>query len=489
MRKGKFYVITTVALMSLFLALFALAPALAGEQPAGGTAAEEESVSEPSGDSGSSGTQESGAALQAVTAPSAMPALGNFDRINLAGFGNPDNRYSWSMVNFKGKIYVGTWNLRTPLSIFQLVLGFLSPGFLAGTTSGTEVWRYDGGPLGLTWTRVVSGGLGDIDNMGLRNMVVWDDPDDVPDRGPAIYGTTINLKDGLEVWRTFDGTNWEVVVGRGAKIGNGFGHGAANESGRGMLALGDYLYVGAMRVEGGQIWRTANGVDWELVTSVQKLESGLFGWIYSMGSLAMADMCLFDDDGDGQAELFVGTWRLFGFSVYRHDFASGKWSRVAEFGIRKGSNVGVHQLVPFNGRLWILTVNFSSGFDVYASKPANPAAGIRNNADWELVAEKGFTDAGNYYAWEGTVYPLGPEGEELPGSRLFIGTFNLSRGFYLYSVTKGGEWAVEVGRGSRVPNGISTSLNYGVRTLAIYEGKLVIGCAGMMKGTDVYLAW
>ncbi|MBC7247487.1 MAG: hypothetical protein H5T73_06885 [Actinobacteria bacterium] len=476
-------------LLATCLALFALAPALAEEQPAGGTAVEGEPASEPSGDTVDPGAQGSGTTLQAVTGLSAPPALGDFQDINLPGFGNPDNRYSWSMVNFKGKIYVGTWNLRTPLSIFQLVLGFFSPGFLAGTTSGTEVWRYDGGPLGRTWTRVVDNGLGDIDNMGLRNMVVWDDPDDVPDRGPAIYGTTINLKDGLEVWRTFDGTNWEVVVGRGAKIGNGFGHGAANESGRGMLAVGDHLYVGAMRVQGGQIWRTANGVDWELVTSVQKLETGPFGWIYNMGSLAMADMCLFDDDGDGAEELFVGTWRLFGFSIYKYDFASGKWSRVAEFGIRKGSNIGVHQLVPFNGRIWVLTVNFSSGFDVYASRPANPAAGIRSNADWELVAEKGFTDAGNYYAWEGIVYPLGAGGEELPNSRLFIGTFNLSRGFYLYSVTRDGEWAVEVGRGSRVPNGISTALNYGVRTMALYQDKLVIGCAGMMKGTDVYLAW
>ncbi len=484
MRRGKLYVLTMVMAMALWLALFALAPALAEEQPAGGTG-EGDPVSEPSE---TSGTQGGGAALQLVKEPSAGPCLSNFSDINTAGFGNPDNRYSWSMVNFKGKIYVGTWNLRTPLSIFQLVLGFLSPGFLAGTTSGTEVWRYDGGLTGKSWTRVVDNGLGDIDNMGLRNMVVWDDPDDVPDRGPAIYGTTINLKDGLEVWRSFDGANWEIVVGRGARIGNGFGHGASNESGRGMLAVGDHLYVGAMRVQGGQIWRTANGVDWELVTSVQKLESGLFGWIYNMGSLAMADMCLFDDDGDGEEELFVGTWRLFGFSIYKHDFASGKWSRVAEFGIRKGSNVGVHQLVPFNGRIWVLTVNFSSGFDVYASKPANPA-GIRNNADWELVAEKGFTDAGNYYAWEGIVYPLDPGGDELPESRLFIGTFNLNRGFYLYSVTRGGEWAVEVGRGSRVPNGISTTLNYGVRTMALYEGRLVIGCAGMMKGTDVYLAW
>jgi len=480
MRSSRSGLLAAVLVLALLLALSLSAAALAAEQPEDGSVV----------DSGSEvGASEEVAVSQLVTEPTASPALGDFDDINTAGFGDMDNRYSWSMVKFKDHIYVGTWNLVTPMSFFQLVLGYFFPGFLNGVSYGTEVWRYDEGIFGNSWTRVVNNGLGDRDNVGLRKMVVWDDPDDSPDRGPAIYGTTINLVDGLEVWRSFDGTKWEIVVGRGASIGPGFGYGPANESGRGMVALGDYLYMGVMRVEGGQIWRTANGTDWELVTSVAQLDGNWFGWFHTFGSLAMADMCLFDDDGDGVEELFVGTWRIFGFSVYKYDPSSDVWSRVAESGMGKWSNIGVHQLVPFNGRLWILTVNFGEAFDVFASNPVDPAAGITSNADWELVLTRGFTDTGNYYAWNGIVYPVGENGEELPESRLFVGTFCLDRGFYLYSVTKDGEWAVEVGRGSRVPNGISTSLNYGARTFEIYEGKLVIGCAGMLKGTDVYLAW
>ena len=264
MSKSRCVIVAVVLVTALWLALSALAPALADEPPAKDSSGG--SASGPEAQHVTQAAQEEPARPQLVTEATAAPALGNFQDINLPGFGNTDNRYSWSMVVFKGKIYVGTWNLSTSLGLFQLILGFLNPWFLNGVSSGTEVWRYDGGPLGRTWTRVVSGGLGDADNIGLRNMTVWDDPDDDPDRGPAIYGTTINVRDGLEVWRSFDGNNWEVVVGRGARIGNGFGHGPANESGRAMLAVGDHLYVGAMRAQGGQKrrrpfsprWWTAN---------------------------------------------------------------------------------------------------------------------------------------------------------------------------------------------------------------------------------------
>jgi len=477
MRKSKSGVIILAVFLAIWLALALCTPVLAAERDGDGAAGETEMQVE---------LEEEASVPKLVTEPQADPALSSFTDINVDGFGQIYNRYAWSMVNFKGKIYVGTWNLASSLGLFQLILGYFFPGFLNGVSYGTEVWRYDVGYFGRSWTRVVDDGLGDRDNFGLRTMVVWDDPDDVPDLGPAIYGTTINSVDGFEVWRTFDGTNWEVVVGRGAAMGNGMGYGAANESGRGMVAMGDYLYIGAMRAQGGQLWRTTNGTDWEYVTSVQDLESAI--WFYSFGSISLSDMRLFDDDSDGVEELFIGTWRWFGFSVYRYDPSDDSWSRVAEYGITSFNNGGVHQLVPFNGRLWILTYNFGEGFYVYASDPQNPAEGITSNADWKVVASGGFNDPGNYYAWDGIVYPLGENGEEFPESRLFIGTFNLGKGFCVYSVTKDNEWAVEVGTGSSVPNGITSSRNYGVRTFALYDGKLVLGCAGMLKGLDMFLA-
>jgi hypothetical protein len=422
-----------------------------------------------------------------VTEATASRYLSSISQINYDGFDGIlllcDNFYSFSMVNFEGTIYVGTWNLRERLySLYDLFILLFDPSVShQDMSNGAEIWRYEGGLLGRTWDKVVDGGLGDRYNMGVREMTVWDDPDDSPDRGPAIFATTYNAKHGCEIWRSFNGTSWEVVVGRGADLGPGFGFGDGNDSGRALAAMGDYVYAGVMRANGGQIWRSANGSDWEYVTSCQDLERSSF-WINFIGSMAMSDMRLFDDDNDGVEELFVGTWRLFGFSVYRYDPDTNKWSNVAMYGIKNWSTSGVSKLVPFNGRLWILTINYLQGFDVYASNPTNPAAGIRSNADWELVATKGFNDVGNYYSWSGIVYPVGSNGEELSNSRLFIGSFCLDRGFYLYSVTKSGEWAIEASRGYDNPN------NYGVRSMSILDGYLILGTAGMVTGTQVYRA-
>jgi hypothetical protein len=63
-----------------------------------------------------------------------------------------------------------------------------------------------------------------------------------------------------QIWRTFDGMNWEMVVG------DGFG----NPGTDGLGAFADYkgyLYVGAGTYEGngGQIWRSKDGLHWDPV--------------------------------------------------------------------------------------------------------------------------------------------------------------------------------------------------------------------------------
>jgi hypothetical protein len=63
-----------------------------------------------------------------------------------------------------------------------------------------------------------------------------------------------------QIWRTFDGTNWEMVVG------DGFG----NPGSDGLGAFADYkgyLYVGAETGEAGgaQIWRSPDGLTWERI--------------------------------------------------------------------------------------------------------------------------------------------------------------------------------------------------------------------------------
>lgn len=63
-----------------------------------------------------------------------------------------------------------------------------------------------------------------------------------------------------QIWRTFDGVNWEMVVG------DGFGNPGTDGLG-GFADYKGYLYVGVGNPEagGGQVWRSKNGLEWQPV--------------------------------------------------------------------------------------------------------------------------------------------------------------------------------------------------------------------------------
>ncbi len=384
-------------------------------------------------------------------------ALSDIELISEPGFSETYNRYAWSMTVFKNRLYVGTWNTSGPT--FHKI------------SHGTQVLRYTGGT---EWETVLDGGLNNTDNTGLRTMIVWDDPDDDPDKGPAIYGTTMNEVDGLEVWRTFDGDDWEAVVGGDAPYPNGFDAGRENDSGRGMAIFNaqgkQWLYLGTHRRKGAEIWRTDDGITWEKVADASSL--GL-----SKRTVAMATMCVFQDDPDKTPALFIGTWGLYGFDVIK-TYDGIHFEIVATRGIHKKTNKGATKLIAFDGKLWVLCVNYIDGFDIYTAGPGV----IDGNEDWELYATNGLTDNRNNYAWNAIVYDNGT------GPRLYIGTFNLRHGCMLYSINSDLEYAVEVGTGSEYPNGLVDAIMYGARSFAIYNNELVIGLASLRSQTTVWTA-
>ena len=63
-----------------------------------------------------------------------------------------------------------------------------------------------------------------------------------------------------QIWRTYDGVNWEMVVG------DGFGNLPIDDLG-GFAEYKGYLYVGEGidAVHGGQIWRSKDGLKWDPV--------------------------------------------------------------------------------------------------------------------------------------------------------------------------------------------------------------------------------
>ena len=91
-----------------------------------------------------------------------------------AGFGSPNNVYSWSMEVFKDQIYVGTFNNRFKRVGLQVMIAGAPGRFF---TYGAEIHRGTKNKVDGTWSweKVVDKGLGNRANCGVRKMLAIDD--------------------------------------------------------------------------------------------------------------------------------------------------------------------------------------------------------------------------------------------------------------------------------------------------------------------------
>ena len=186
------------------------------------------------------------------------------------GFGYTYNYGAAVMKEFKGKLYVGTWN--TPLGSLEQPL-----------RKGCEVWRYDGH----TWEQVVGvdaglhGGLyGGFESNPLsvaKNMAACS----IEEFNGYLYIGTMNFDftddGGCQIWRTNDGLNWQQVVTHGFRPNMTYPdlhNGVTNTYAWIMKNYSGKLYVGTFnsrRVLGNgsgggcQLWCTGNGVNWTKV--------------------------------------------------------------------------------------------------------------------------------------------------------------------------------------------------------------------------------
>lgn len=147
--------------------------------------------------------------MEVVVGPNSISGYG-------PGFDRSLNAYIWSLAEFDGDLYVGTWDQATiyqyvvdyfPESISQLI-GFLvlvsdygntanldenlkrSPTPLStALEAGGDIYR---SPDGDTFFPVMNDGFGDPYNYGARNMLTV---------GDDLYVGMANIYEGLEIWR------------------------------------------------------------------------------------------------------------------------------------------------------------------------------------------------------------------------------------------------------------------------------------------------
>ncbi|GMQ83962.1 MAG: hypothetical protein BMS9Abin06_0710 [Gammaproteobacteria bacterium] len=149
------------------------------------------------------------------------------------GFGNPDTALIVHMKNFKGKLYVATANLLD--------------GFALMSTSDGKTYEQIGEP-----------GFGDPDNGEAWRMHKY--------QGALWLGVAnLNvLKKGGSLWRTFDGTTWEEMIGQnGTYMSYGFDD-TKNWGIRSMETYNGKLYIGTSQCEFGGCSAFISGAEvWE----------------------------------------------------------------------------------------------------------------------------------------------------------------------------------------------------------------------------------
>lgn len=359
------------------------------------------------------------------------------------GFGDTMNRYSFSMAEFQGNVYVGTWNVQLdyPQIIQDVASGALDlsniqnplNGIRYLESNGGEIWRSSGGN---SWSQVrVPSSMNDT---GFRKMIEYNG---------QLYAGSANSAEGTKLYRSSDGTAWEEVTG--GPTGN-----PDNNSNRAMAVYDGELYVGVENNNtGGELWKYSDTSGWDLVNTFADDSS-------------VSEISVFDNT------LYVGTWDFTdSFSFYEMTGANTFENRTPTASdipdLADLNNLGVMKLVEYKGQFYLGTVNYQDGFTLMrTTTPDDPTS-------WQVLTTDGFGDPSNAYSWAITEWQ----------GKLYLGTFNsgLYGGLYgpvpldgraeLWCSSDGEHWDI------LMDDGFDSRFTYGIRNILATEDTLYFGTA------------
>ena len=318
---------------------------------------------------------------------------------NIDGFGAPGVQVSTLDV-FQGQLYAGTW----PGQVWRAADGrswsqFTPPWSSSGVsdaqpfgsylylgTSGDmgndvwvgEIWRTDG----TSWEQVAAEGMGDINNYEVNVLAVFSD---------YLYAATSNAATGVEIWRSASGD-----AGSWTQVNNdGFGGGSAWPAT--MDIFGGRLYVGIVRDNVAELWRTQNGTDWTPVFTDGLAEN-------NTDVSAMAEF---------QGEFYIGLRNVVsGGEVWRSSDGLN-WTPMFTGGLGKAANGRPYGLIVHGNYLYLVFSNDETGAEVWRSA---------DGATWRPVMQGGWGDSNNWYADY-----FDKAAAEFQG-QLYIGTLNWVNG-------------------------------------------------------------
>jgi PKD repeat protein/sugar lactone lactonase YvrE len=372
------------------------------------------------------------------------PGVPGWKQVNINGFGQRRNSWISSLGVFGGYIYAGSYNSSNGAQLWRASNGLnwtpvVTTGFgyasnvgisylvefngqlYAGIrnqtnnppyTQGGEIWRSSDG---LNWTRVVSQGFGDPTNAEVMRLAVFNN---------QIYAGTwsYTYTHGAEIWRSSTGNSndWQQVVS------NGFGD-ASNAAIMDMVEFNGALYAGTRfgaLGNGADLWRSTDGLNWTPVVT-----DG-FGYTgtYDIAALAVFQNYLYA--GTGKYDFVSQTYP--GGQVWRCSQASNcdelaDWELVVPNGFGNPDNINISALRVFDGYLYAIPYNFSTGLEVWRTS---------NGTNWEQVSLPGLGDSNN----RGTYWN---NGIATFNNRLYIGTTNWASGGRVWKKTVTADFAAD----------------------------------------------
>jgi hypothetical protein len=308
-------------------------------------------------------------------------------QVNANGFGDSNNRGIYGLEVFNGRLYATSGNWTIGAKVWRLEtngswVAVSEPGFgssyanknraipdltvfggnlYAGTAwggSAGQVWR---SPNGTTWNLVVNNGFGNSNNLGVSPFGTF--------KGYIYAGTIFasNGTNGVEIWRsaTGDPGDWLNVVSGGK--GNPYNYIATS-----FTQFGDYFYAAIENMhDGAEVWRTEDGSSWTTVSS------GGFGDANNTQTGGMTTY---------EGYLYVGTRNhVKGAQLFRT--ANGTtWEPVMENGFGDLNNFKIELIYAWNGSLFAGTDNITSGVELWQST---------DGLAWRQVNLDGFGDSNN----------------------------------------------------------------------------------------------
>lgn len=428
------------------------------------------------------------ASALAQTAPIVpLPSMTEgWTRVVTGGFTDPGNSHVIFSTEFRGYYYVSTMASEAGKRIS------------GSDKQGSDIWRTADG---ITWEQIGTAGLGDPTNI-MFDLVVFRD---------QLYALSINVGDqGMEVWVTSDGTEFTKLGERGfgdpknraavpmvldgrlvlavqnpdtgvqiwvSEDGSSFRQvpidGLCVPGNTGVVRcsrpedpgplLGGKLYAGVTNsTTGGEIWRTADGLEWEQVADrglglAQR--SSLRPWLVYKDQLYV-----------------VGTHSAWaaGFDLFRSGDGTA-WEQVVEdgFGAGEHRNMGA-DLVEFEGRLYLSTQNEEPRLFVPGSSTERFAPqGFQlwtsaDGSDWTQVGKDGF---GRSTSYMGDV--------SVWGGKLYLQAVDYRDGSQLWQSEDGQEWKMIFHEAPRSFFHVGPGLH-------VFKGHCLYVSHDMEKGLDIW---